>query len=379
MRREGSLQIERLGLMLRRWAGGPGCLAVHLGIMLVAATVLTLVNVARTPEHLWFWRPLAWWGVLLAGHAAWVVGGVVRRPNPGAPRSVGAVAVPPSRPARSERVLHHLASVARVVRSAGGRAADRAAHAWSERGAASAGSTSTAAAAASEWTPEEAVTFASWSQATDTWGNARPPEEPRHGGHADGLYTGPLNPAGLRERPRRAAAALANRPSADGERAPYAAEEDISPPTGRFRPAAPTEAELTPPTRAADEPSDSVPAAIAALWTPSVRDRASEPTEETGARLQLVPPESPAPPADSHHPGDGAASHQTKHANGTANQDVVLSGPIPVDPKDPQWAWLEAAAAAWLARREADVEVPSPPTGTLAAPSAAGATPGAHD
>jgi hypothetical protein len=34
-----------------------------------------------------------------------------------------------------------------------------------------------------------------------------------------------------------------------------------------------------------------------------------------------------------------------------ATEDLVLSGPLPVDPNDPQWTWLEAAASAWLARR----------------------------
>ncbi|MBA2518090.1 MAG: 2TM domain-containing protein [Chloroflexia bacterium] len=46
-----------------------GCVTTHVGVYLVAATGLLLLNVLRSPGDLWFWQPLAPWGVLLALHA----------------------------------------------------------------------------------------------------------------------------------------------------------------------------------------------------------------------------------------------------------------------------------------------------------------------
>ncbi len=49
-----------------------------------------------------------------------------------------------------------------------------------------------------------------------------------------------------------------------------------------------------------------------------------------------------------------------------AGEDIVLAGPapLPVQNPDVEWAWMEAAAAAWLAQREAggDPAAPSAPT-----------------
>ncbi len=45
-------------------------LAVHAGLFMSAACVLLLVNLWRDPLHLWFWRPLLVWAVILTSHAA---------------------------------------------------------------------------------------------------------------------------------------------------------------------------------------------------------------------------------------------------------------------------------------------------------------------
>ena len=79
MEREGSVQLGTIGRGLRRWTCGPGCLGVHVGAFLLVATALTLINVAVSPENLWFWRPLAWWGGLVAVHAALTLGGSLTR------------------------------------------------------------------------------------------------------------------------------------------------------------------------------------------------------------------------------------------------------------------------------------------------------------
>ena len=61
------------------WLVGRNGLAVHAGIFLLAAVTFTLLNVALAPGHLWIWRPLGWWGALLAIHAAFTLarGGVI--------------------------------------------------------------------------------------------------------------------------------------------------------------------------------------------------------------------------------------------------------------------------------------------------------------
>jgi len=50
-------------------------------------------------------------------------------------------------------------------------------------------------------------------------------------------------------------------------------------------------------------------------------------------------------------------------------QDRVISGPLPVDPNDPRWTWLEAQAAAWLAQREAATPPPSETADVVPTPS----------
>ena len=79
MEREGSLSVGQICRGLGGWAGGSGCLGVHLVVFFLGATVLTLLNVARSPDDLWFWRPLAWWSGLILLHAGLTLGGVTRR------------------------------------------------------------------------------------------------------------------------------------------------------------------------------------------------------------------------------------------------------------------------------------------------------------
>jgi hypothetical protein len=61
-----------------------GCVTVHVGSYLVAGSGLLLVNAIRTPGDLWFWRPLAVWGLVLALHAvvALLAGRAIRLPRP---------------------------------------------------------------------------------------------------------------------------------------------------------------------------------------------------------------------------------------------------------------------------------------------------------
>lgn len=60
---------RRLKAQVTALVWSPGGVTAHLGAYLVASCVLLLVNVIRTPDELWFWRPLSVWGLLLALHA----------------------------------------------------------------------------------------------------------------------------------------------------------------------------------------------------------------------------------------------------------------------------------------------------------------------
>src|SRR5215217_1015062 len=68
-------QWGRLGRGVGAWTLGRGLLSLHIGVYLLTATVLILLNLARSPNDLWFQAPLRRWAVLLLLHAALVVGG----------------------------------------------------------------------------------------------------------------------------------------------------------------------------------------------------------------------------------------------------------------------------------------------------------------
>ncbi len=340
MQREDVWQVGPLGGRLRQWAGGAGALGVHLGVFLLAATALTLVNVARSPETLWFWRPLAAWLVLLAAHGAWVAGGVVRKPDAAAPDPPVVRVARADRASWTEPMRGHLAAAARGTRFAGGRAAARVAVAVASGKERAASRRSPATVAANGWSGDEMAAFAAWAQATDTWTNAHPPAESHDadlaGANGNGHVTPHAKPSGRAEsvapvggRPARPgpADAATSRPVQDGP---------VPVPTGRFR-AAPPE---TPP----EEPGQTgwMPTSGAALWRPAA---------------PVAAPNGGAPTTG----GPGAApSDNGSRLDGATGQDVVLHGPIPVDANDLQWASLEAAAAAWLAQRQTDVAAPGP-------------------
>ena len=56
-----------------RCVRSPGCMIAHVGLYLVAATVLVMANVIASPSELWFWQPLLVLGVVLALHIALII------------------------------------------------------------------------------------------------------------------------------------------------------------------------------------------------------------------------------------------------------------------------------------------------------------------
>jgi hypothetical protein len=58
---------------------GPDALRWHAAAFAGGAVILTLVNVLRSPDRLWFWAPLLVWCGVLAAHAALTARGRVAR------------------------------------------------------------------------------------------------------------------------------------------------------------------------------------------------------------------------------------------------------------------------------------------------------------
>ena len=52
----------------RRRAGAKLGFYLHLAIYVAINTVLTAINFATTPQHLWFWWPLLGWGIGVLFH-----------------------------------------------------------------------------------------------------------------------------------------------------------------------------------------------------------------------------------------------------------------------------------------------------------------------
>jgi len=67
-----SWQWSQLGWMLRDWLLGVGLLSFHVGLYLLVALALVLVNLYQTPAHIWARRPLLIWGIIVAVHAVLV-------------------------------------------------------------------------------------------------------------------------------------------------------------------------------------------------------------------------------------------------------------------------------------------------------------------
>lgn len=53
---------------------------IHFGVYLAVNLLLAVINLLTTPAHLWFFWPLAGWGIGVIAHAAAVVYAGRRRP-----------------------------------------------------------------------------------------------------------------------------------------------------------------------------------------------------------------------------------------------------------------------------------------------------------
>ena len=348
MERNGSDRAQLLGRGLGRWLLGPSGLVLHLGAFLLGAMLLTLLNLLRSPGEIWFWRPLAWWGGLLAVHAGLTVGGAVRTAGArgSSPLEEHRAASPRSRSASGgSRLRGGLAARAGTLASF---PSGNSATAATRRG--------DAGSPPDGWTLEDDAAFASWAEATDTWSAPRSDVVPMDANGEARRSPAPDGEGG--PAPRDGMSNGWGRAANSADHAVVDRASGSPPATGRFLADGSTR-----PGRATGPASEVVteewvPADVAALWGAAT----SAPHAAETAAL----PVAPTRPTVSADGATAAAERRYGRPNG---RDVVLNGPVPIDPNDPQWTRLEAAAEAWLARRETGpaptpLRPPPVPTGT---------------
>lgn len=364
MERDGFHRGEGVRRGVGRWLGGPAGFALHVGLFLLGATILTLLNILRSPQELWFWRPLAWWGGLLLLHAVLAVRGSARRSGAEAPL----LASPDVRPARTEpRLAPALrAVVARTVTIASSLAASGATAATRLRsGKAAKGVPPPSAPGPAQapgfvpspdgWSSDDDAAFASWGTTTDAW-------KPVAVGEA-------ASASGSNGRQRRSDGVAASGGWATGTFGGVGGADPLRgtpTATGRFRPNGHGPGRVEP--SSGDGNADGawvLPADIEAMWTRSTTGQESP----TGA--EAAPTAGSWPTAGSPAVGRGGGGLD----GARREEEIILGGSLPADPDDPSWSRLEAAAAAWLARRDdrsAPTPLPAPPapTGTEGASSA---------
>jgi len=302
---------------------GRGVLVAHAGLFLMAACVLVLLNLVQTPDRLWFWQPLVPWSIVVAAHAGLVAIAATRRLGQ---IETGLTTMVPSERLSQLSIRPKAAALlpeATARFNTGLAAAERGRRELVRRAVAS-----TEARRATKAGRAEAATDSAWnwptvpSAAPSTTNDATAP-------------TGWLATAvGW---PRQLAAMLVARIRSFWT---SAADE----PDNWSR------AQITPATSpASDEPARAESAVANGWGTPSATSALPHPDPSP-----ITPPAAAWPqPSAKAVQRDFSVVPSLPSGN---ERDVVVAGPsaIPTDPDDAQWKRLEAAASAWLARREAE-------------------------
>lgn len=334
MRREERRRLSGLGDELRRWGVGPGGLSAHVGLFLAVAAILTVFNLATAPADLWFWRPMVLWLIPLAAHAALTLvslGREVGAPQAGRERPTVPTRLVPAGDGWGAAPMAESTSVGFGRGSVGLGLATRAAESL---------------LAVVRRCVAGLVARVRSSRSTNELDGPGGSGEARVGG-TDGWSAGPLvAPAGH---------ATWTVPPRSGE-AIDATWEAGPVPVG-------------------SDPTERWPAAVASdtgqSWGSAGRPVADAPgmTDDRDAGERGASDDRPAPieagwPSASEggaeSSGNGVADRRSVAAArpvrriAETGQDIVLRGPFPVDGNDPRWTSLEAEAAAWLARREAE-------------------------
>jgi hypothetical protein len=334
-RRDPDDRFEQISRSLMGWVLGPGLLTVHVGVYLVTLVSLLLWNLIRSPSDVWVDGLLRRWGLVVvfhatavaAGWAAWRLmrmGETSAAPAPRtAPRSWSVAAPPVPQPATS---------AARPARSA------------------------TAVATTEEWARRwlrESVRIVRVAVGPNAVTNGNGHDALPERSTASGV-AGP----GIAEWGTLFARRTREMMSA--------AREHISPtphPTNGSAPTAPPSSA----TAATANPASTWPGAETAAQplpdssTPVANGTWPAPANGSahGADASLMP-----------QPDNGATLESSPGSDRltTTASDEAREGGTAAMSEDARWTWVEAAAAAWLARREMDeptaepTEIPPPPT-----------------
>ena len=338
------------------WATGRGLLGLHAGSFALVACVLVMINLLRSPAELWFWQPLTRWGVVLAVHALLVAtraavrmadqagaaaGGpqpVRRRSRPALGRTLPAPRLTTRPVAAAFRALP--GASARV-----GRGLDVVGRGGRERWRQTVESPrvrATARAVRDRLPSPGRVARADEAAAPAGWGwSAADAGEPVAADRASsGGRRWRVGDLGEKARQRAATTMGRVREALDPPALVEAADPVAMPPVapevqGWGQPAAGWEGSgWSPPAGGGQYPS----------WPAGQNEGATTPGWDGVDR--------------SERNGDGQG--------GDAGRDIVIAGPSPapgaVPASETDWRWLEAAAAAWLARREAETAGREPDT-----------------
>jgi hypothetical protein len=332
-RRPPDDRFEQISRNLMRWVLGPGLLSVHVGAYLVTLVTLLLWNLVRSPSDIWVDGPLRRWGLVVVFHATAVAAGwtawrlmrmgetsVAPEARPRVPRTWSMPAAPIPRPVTPE---------APPVRSA------------------------TAIATTEEWARR-------WlRESVRIVRDAVGPNVATNGNGHDGL-------------PERATASGVAGPGiaewgtlfARRTREMMSAARDHLASTPRSTNGSTT----TDPTASGASPAD--PASTWPGAEPGPKPFTASPPHVSNGTW-------PAPTNGMAHSAD--IPIMPPHSNGTTPQtspgldpltaasEESRDGEATAMSEDARWTWVEAAAAAWLARREMDeppaepAEIPPPP------------------
>jgi hypothetical protein len=328
-RRDPDDRFEQISRNLMRWVLGPGLLSVHVGAYLITLVALLLWNFARTPSDIWVDDPLRRWGLVVVFHATAVGAGLAAWRL----MRLGESATTPEPRASVPR--RSLAPAAPVAQPEPNGVAPR-----------SAVATATAEEWARRWLREsvrivrDAVGPGAVTNGHEDNGHARP---------SASAVAGPeITEWGVLFA-RRAREMMSS------------ARDHLPLPLRPTNGSAPAESPANPANPSGTWPAgaeDARPAPSNGTWPAPMNG-----VVHTGEAF-------PAPEQSNgtvpHHPTESAPATPVTTANAAtgSGDDAPVTSTMS---EDARWTWVEAAAAAWLARREMDdppaapVEAPPPP------------------
>ncbi|HEY7037008.1 MAG TPA: hypothetical protein VH482_37105 [Thermomicrobiales bacterium] len=322
-RREPDDRFEQISRNLMRWVLGSGLLSLHVGVYLVTLVSLLLWNLIRSPSDIWVDEPLRRWGLVVVFHATAVAAGWaawrLMRMGESPAASEIRTAQPRSWSVPAAPVPSPVAVESSPVRSA------------------------TAIATTEEWARR-------WlRESVRIVRDAVGPNAVANGD--DGL-------------PERATASGVAGPGITDWGTLFArrtremmatARDHISPtarPANGSMPTVPSAAASATPAGPAHTWPGAEPATIPAPAAPPATNGTwPAPTNGLAHGAEASPP---SPKANGTVPPPGTA-----HPTTTASDDA-RGGDAPAMSEDARWTWVEAAAAAWLARREMDEPAAEP-------------------